>query len=173
MLLLMTITATCSLMVLAAVFVVLQKIQTGNPVPAEDVLEFSVERYRPMLRLLDESDFGLVAGFRGHSRQLRRFQAERRSIFRCYLRELRGDHGRIMGAIRYLFVESQIDRPDLAVAMYRCQFMFALAMASIEFKLLLHAAGIGTVDVKSLVAAVDGLQCQLQDMIFVRAVGCC
>jgi hypothetical protein len=57
--------------------------------------------------------------------------------------------------------------------MCRCQLMFELAIVSIEYKLLLHATGVGTVDVKSLVAAVAGLQCQLQDMMFARAVGCC
>jgi hypothetical protein len=49
--------------------------------------------------------------------------------------------------------------------------MFALAMISVEFKLLFHAMGIGTVDVRSLVEAVEGLQLQLQDMVFVQAVG--
>jgi len=41
----------------------------------------------------------------------------------------------------------------------------------VEFKLFLHALGIGSVDVRSLVAAVEGLQLQLQDMVFVQAVG--
>jgi len=44
-------------------------------------------------------------------------------------------------------------------------------MLSIEFKLQLHAIGIGTVDVRSMVSAVEGLQLQLQDMVFVQAVG--
>jgi len=49
--------------------------------------------------------------------------------------------------------------------------MFGLAMITVEFKLLLHSMGIGTVDVRSMVSAVEGLQLQLQDMMFVQAVG--
>ena len=172
MILLMTITAAFFLMALAIVLMVLQKIQTDHSVPAEILSQDClVARYRPMFRLLDESDCGFIAaGFPGKS-NLRRFRAERRSLFRVYLRNLGADHARIVGAIRDLLVESQLDRPDLAKALYRCQLMFALAMISVEFKLQLHALGIGTVDVRSLVSAVEGLQLQLQDMVFVQAVG--
>jgi hypothetical protein len=172
MILLMITMAAFSLMALAVVFMVLQKIQTDHSVPAEILSQDCLAaRYRPMFRLLDESDCGFVAsGFPGNS-NLRRFRAERRSLFRVYLRNLGADHARIVGAIRDLLVESQLDRPDLAKALYRCQLMFALAMISVEFKLQLHALGIGTVDVRSLVAAVEGLQLQLQDMVFVQAIG--
>lgn len=154
------------------VFMVLQKVQTDNSVPAEVLSQDCLTaRYRPMFRLLDESDCGFIAsGFPGRA-NLRRFRAERRSLFRVYLRNLGADHARIVGAMRELLVQSQMDRPELAKALYRCQLMFALAMISVEFKLLLHAMGIGTVDVRSLVAAVEGLQLQLQDMVFVQAVG--
>jgi hypothetical protein len=172
MILLTATLATFFVIALALVFMVLQKIQTDNTVPAELLSQESLgARYRPMFRLLDESDCGFIAsGFPGNS-NLRRFRAERRSLFRVYLRNLGADHARIVGAIRDLLVQSQLDRPDLAKALYRCQLMFAMAMIMVEFKLQLHALGIGTVDVRSLVAAVEGLQLQLQDMVFVQAVG--
>ena len=168
----MILAAAFFLMAFAVVFMVLQKIQTDHSVPAELLSQESlVERYRPMFRLLDESDCEFIASEFPGSSELRRFRAERRSLFRVYLRNLGADHARIVGAIRDLLVQSQLDRPDLAKALYRCQWMFALAMISVEFKLFLHALGIGTVDVRSLVAAVEGLQFQLQDMVFVQAVG--
>jgi hypothetical protein len=172
MILLMVAMAVFFLAALALVFMVLQKIQTDSTVPAEILSQDCLAaRYRPMFRLLDESDCGFIAsGFPGNA-NLRRFRAERRSLFRVYLRNLGADHSRIVGAIRDLLVQSQLDRPDLAKALYRCQLMFALAMIMVEFKLQLHALGIGTVDVRSLVAAVEGLQLQLQDMVFVQAVG--
>jgi hypothetical protein len=83
---------------------------------------------------------------------------------------LAADHARIVGAIRELLAQSDLDRPDLAKALYRCQFVFALAMLSVEWNLLRHALGVGTVDVQALVGAVEGLQVQLQDMLFVQAV---
>jgi hypothetical protein len=172
MIFLITTMAAFFLLVIALVFMVLQKLQSDSTVPAAVLTqECLAARYRPMFRLLDESDCGFVAsGFPGNT-NLRRFRAERRSLFRVYLRNLGADHARIVGAIRDLLVDSHLDRPDLAKALYRCQFMFALAMISVEFKLQLHALGIGTVDVRSLVAAVEGLQLQLQDMVFVQAVG--
>ena len=171
MLLAVLLTAAFFVILLATVFMVLQKIHTGNSAADDDVRpDFSFERYRPMFRLLDESDFEFIhSGVLGRS-QLRHFRAERRSFFRVYLRDLRGDHARILGAMRNFLVESNLDRPDLAKALYRCQFMFALAMVSIEFNLLRQAMGIGTVDVRSLFSAVQGLQLQLSDMKFVQAV---
>jgi hypothetical protein len=172
MILVMMLAAAFFLMAFAVVLMVLHNIRTDRSVPAEILSQESlIERYRPMFRLLDESDCEFIAaGFPGTS-ELRRFRAERRSLFRVYLQNLGADHARIVGAIRELLVHSQLDRPDLAKALYRCQCMFALAMISVEFKLFFHAMGIGTVDVRSLVAAVEGLQLQLQDLVFVQAVG--
>ena len=171
MVLITVLTAAFFLMAIAVVFLVLQKIQADQSVPAEILSQDSLtERYRPMFRLLDESDCEFIAsGFSGSS-ELRRFRAERRSLFRVYLRNLGADHARIIGAIRNLLVESQLDRPDLVKVLYRCQFQFALAMLSVEFRLFLHALGMGTIDVRSMVSAVEGLQLQLQDMVFVQAV---
>jgi hypothetical protein len=172
MMLLMITVGVFFVMALAVVIMVLQKIQTDNTVPAEVLSQDCLAaRYRPMYRLLDESDCGFIASGSHGNANLRRFRSERRQLFRVYLRNLGTDHARIVGAMRDLLVESELDRPDLAKALYRCQLMFALAMISVEFKLQLHALGIGTVDVHSLVAAVEGLQLQLQDMVFVQAVG--
>ncbi len=171
MVLITVVTAAFFLMAIAVVYLVLQKIQADQSVPVAILSQDSLtERYRPMFRLLDESDCEFIAaGFPGSS-ELRRFRAERRSLFRVYLRNLGADHARIIGAIRNLLVESQLDRPDLVKVLYRCQFQFALAMLSVEFRLFLHALGMGTIDVRSLVSAVEGLQLQLQDMVFVQAV---
>jgi len=167
----MIVMAALFLMAFAVLFMVLKKTQAGDPDPAEILSpECLLERYRPMFRLLDESDCEFIAsGFPGGS-ELRRFRAERRSLFRIYLRDLGVDHSRIVDGIRDLLIRSQLDRPDLAKALYRCQWRFASAMISVESKLLLHVLGIGTVDVRSLVAAVECLQTQLQGLGFVQAV---
>jgi hypothetical protein len=171
MIMLMVVVAALFVMGLAVVITVLRKIQTDNSVPAEILDQESLAaRYRPMFRLLDESECGFIASGFADKANLRRFRAERRSLFRVYLRNLGADHARIVGAIRNLLVQSQMDRPDLAKALFRCQLMFALAMVAVEFKLQLHALGIGNVDVRSMVAAVESLQLQLQDMIFVNTV---
>ncbi len=93
-------------------------------------------------------------------------------MFRVYLRDLGADHTRIVMTMLKLLVESNLDRPIStwqrhSIAASSC---LELAMVSIEFSLLRHALGIGTVDVRSLFSAVEGLQLQLQDMVFVQAV---
>jgi hypothetical protein len=124
-----------------------------------------------MLWLLGSDSESILAVVPEHSSALRRrFRAERRSMFRIYLRDLKADHARIVGAIRIILVESQCDRPDLAKSLHRCEFVFTLAMLSVEFRLLLHALGIGTIDARSLVEAVEHIRLQFEDMMFVQTV---
>jgi hypothetical protein len=171
MMLLIPLATTFFLMMLFVMGKALRNIH-DHSVPAEIVSQDSVAaRYRPMLWLLDEADCRSIAAvFPGNS-QLRRIRSERRSLFRIYLRNLGADHARIVAGIREALVESERDLPDLAKALYRCRVKFFWAMTLIEFKLQLHALRIGTVDARGLVAAVDGLQLQLQDLVFVQAVG--
>jgi hypothetical protein len=107
-----------------------QTILTDTSSSAEVPQERSAGHYRPMFRLFDESNFEYIipAGYPRRARLLRRFRSERRSLFWIYLCELRADHARIVTAIRSLLIESQVDRPDLAITLYRCQFTFALTI---------------------------------------------
>jgi hypothetical protein len=57
-----------------------------------------------------------------------------------------------------MMVESGADRPDLAAALAKNRFMFALALCRIEIHLQLHVLGIGKVDVSGLVEALDTLR---------------
>src|SRR5690349_712023 len=112
------------LLILTATLMVLRKMQMAAVLPSEVLQAFSAERYRPMSRLLDENDSDFIlAGFQSRAWR-RHFRAERRTLFRTYLYDLGADHARVVGAIRQVLVESQVDRPDLAKALYRCQFLF-------------------------------------------------
>ncbi len=122
--------------------------QSNMPLP-------EVGRYRPMLRLLSNDDLGFV----GSNPYLRgKVGAKRREIFRGYLRCLTKDYARLLSGIRRMMVESGVDRPDLAKALAKNRFMFAVALCRIEFHLQLHALGIGKVDVSGLVEALDALR---------------
>lgn len=112
-------------------------------------------RYRPMLRLLSDDDLDFAAT----SPVLRgRIRTQRREMFRGYLRCLTKDYARLLSGIRVMMVESGVDRPDLAKALAKNRFMFALALCRIELHLQLHALGIGRVDVSGLVEALDSLR---------------
>jgi hypothetical protein len=112
--------------------------------------------YKPMLRLLSQNDLQLVSSSPGLKRGLR---AQRRRIFRSYLRCLSRDYSRLLGGVRWIMVNSAADRPDLAILLSRQRRAFAIAMCRIEWKLALHAMGFDNVkvDVSGLIGAVDNL----------------
>ena len=77
--------------------------------------ELSIDRYRPMMRLLDPEDFEFLRSQPGiTSRQVARLRAQRCRIFRGYLRSLSADFGHVCMALKLLIAESQQDRADLA-----------------------------------------------------------
>lgn len=123
---------------------------TGRELPVD-----VAGRYHPMLRLLSEEDFEFVAG---NPRLLRSLRTERRRLFRRYLNCLTRDYGRLLEGIRLVMVQSRVDRPDLAHALAKNRVLFALAICRIEFRLALHALGIGTVDISGVVEAFDRLR---------------
>jgi len=132
----------------------------------DQCLALSLMKYRPMERLLLEDDFRFLASQSGYSAQLgRRFRSERRSIFRGYLTNLKRDFGRVSVALQTLIVHSAEDRGDLASALIRQRLMFALGMLAIEGRLLLHTAGVGTVDVRGLVESLETMQGQIRVLL--------
>ena len=140
--------------------------QSDSEVALDQCLVLSLEKYRPMERLLQEQDFRFLATQPGFSPQLgRRFRTERRRIFRGYLRNLKKDFGRVSLAFRILIVHSVEDRGDLAASLVRLRLMFAIGMLAVEGRLLLHAAGLGTVDVSGLVASLETMQGQMRLML--------
>ncbi|HEU5020298.1 MAG TPA: hypothetical protein VFT60_00360 [Bryobacteraceae bacterium] len=147
--------AGCGILMLAARMRLLDSVaQSNRPLPDS-------ERYRPMLRLLSAGDMKFVA----HNPALRsKLAARRRELFRGYICCLTKDYARLLGSIRRLMVESGVDRPDLAKALAKNRFAFALALCRIEVHLRLHALGLSNVDVSGLVEALDGLRATVNVM---------
>ena len=140
--------------------------QPDSEVAVDQCLVLSLEKYRPMERLLQEDDFRFLAAQPGFSPQLgRRFRTERRRIFRSYLRNLRRDFSRLSSAFRILIVHSVEDRGDLAKSLMRIRVMFAFGMLAVEGRLLMHAAGMGAINVSGLVASLDTMQAQMRLML--------
>lgn len=124
---------------------------------------FSIAKYRPMERLFLEEDYDFLAAQPGfHPKIYRKLQAERRRVFRHYLRCLRRDFGRLSVAAKALLLSAPADRPDLAKTLLKQRLMFNYAMATVEAGLVLQSFGIGTVDVRRLVDAVEGMREQLR-----------
>ncbi len=113
------------------------------------------DRYRPMLRLLSDTDLNFVSVSPALRRTIR---SRRREMFRGYLLCLTKDYARLLGGVRHVMVESGVDRPDLAKALAKNRMMFAYALCRVELNLKLHALGIGKVDVSVLVESLDALR---------------
>jgi hypothetical protein len=136
----------------------------------EWISNFSVARYRPMMRLLDEADYAFLASQPGYSKKyINRLRAERRAIFRAYLRNLVRDFHRLHMAARMVLVYAPQDRSDLAVKLMRQRFLFMFAVVAIELRLVLHTLGIGTVDVRNLLSALDNMRLNIGDLADVQS----
>ena len=108
------------------------------PTTTDWLEDLSIERYRPMLRLLDEEDLRLLRQQPGFTpRMAARFRAQRCRMVRGYLRSMQVDFARICTALKILMAQSQHDRPDLASALIRTQITFTLGMVAVQFRLFL------------------------------------
>src|ERR1700722_11342718 len=131
----------------------------GLPVTSEWIDDLSLDRYRPMLRMLDGSDITFLRSQPGFTPDMaRKLRAQRTQIFRGYLRSLETDFGRVCAAIKVVMLRSKHDRPDLAEALIREQVTFACAMLSVRFHLVLYSLGVCGVEVSQLVKIFDGMR---------------
>jgi hypothetical protein len=129
---------------------------TGEITGSSPVL--GADRYRPMLRLLSDEDLAFVSA---DSKLHRTLRARRRNLFRGYLRCLTRDYARLLAGVRQAMVHSGVDRPDLARALAKNRVLFAVAICKVEFRLALHATGVGSVDISGLVHALETLRAQV------------
>lgn len=119
----------------------------------------TADRYRPMLRLLSDDDLAFVSGNRKLQAALR---TQRRNLFRGYLRCLTRDYAHLLAGVRAVMAQSGMDRPDLAKALAKNRFLFTLAICKVEFRLAIHATGVGTVEISGLVDALEALRGQVR-----------
>jgi hypothetical protein len=140
--------------------------RTSLPVTAGWIDALSIERYRPMMRLLDSEDLEFLRsqpGFTPHMAAKLRIQRCR--IFRGYLRSLSDDFARVCMALKIILMQSRDDRPDLAKALVRQQALFAAGMAAVHVRLFLYRWGLCSADVTGLVTIFDGMRLELQTLV--------
>jgi hypothetical protein len=149
------------------------------PVTPAWVNQLSLERYKPMERLLREDDYRFLASQKGfHPTIARKLRAQRLHIFREYLRWLDRDFGQVARAMQMLMMSSPRDRPDLAVFLlkqqflFRVKFLFLLRLAGVRVRLATH---LGRADVRELVHLAETLrvQCRQLSMYPPREVAAC
>lgn len=136
------------------------------PVTAEWIDELSIERYRPMGRLLDGGDMEFLRSQPGFTPQLlKKLRRQRYQIFRGYLACLHEDFARVCSAIELLMRQHEQERPGLAAALLRHRLAFAAGMAVLYVRLVLYRWGVGGVDVGGLVRSFDRMRLELLDLL--------
>ena len=161
------ISAIFGLLLAGSFVMVFRKLAAENlPVDDDWVAQVSSDRYRPMERLLDETEHARLRGSPACTRQmLRRLRSSRIKVFRGYLACLSKDYTRVCSAIKLVLVQSAQDRPDLAGLLVRQRASFTLHLMLAELRLRLYALGVGRVDVVRLVAALDSMRLQLHGLL--------
>jgi hypothetical protein len=154
---------------LAFAFVLIRKSAFSGcdlPATAEWIDELSIERYRPMMRLLDGEDLEFLRSQPGFTPSMAgKLRAQRCQIFRGYLRCLTSDFGRVCSAIKLVMMQSKHDRPDLAAALLRNQMLFATGVLVVQGRLFLYRWGVCGVDVTSLVKTFDLMRLELRSLV--------
>ncbi len=132
----------------------------------DSVVEFSAERYRPMMRLLDGSDLAFLKSQPGFTAKMgAQLRKEHCQAFQGYLQCLQSDYSAVCWAIKALMLQSQADRPDLAAMLLRSQFAFACGVLKVRMRAALYSHGIGTVNAGDLLKQFDGMHLELRTLI--------
>lgn len=140
--------------------------QRALPVTADWIEELSVERYRPMLRLLDADEVAVLKTQPDFAaRQEAQFRSQRARVFQGYLRCLSIDFERISMAMRVLMVRSRYDRPDLARVLIQHQILFASGMAVVRTRLFLYRWGLCDVDASGPIRSFEALRRELCSLL--------
>jgi hypothetical protein len=138
----------------------------GQPLTAQWIEELSIDRYRPMMRLLEPDDLDFLRGQPGFTGGMaNRLRAQRCQLFRSYLHNLDQDFQQVAMALRLILLHSSQDRPDLAAALVRQEARFALRMAALRFRLLLFRWNLCRVDAAGVVKIFDSMRLQLQALV--------
>jgi hypothetical protein len=158
---------TCLALALALPMLLRKVAASGSlPLTAEWIDELSVERYRPMIRLLDGEDLEFLRTQPGFTPKMEaKLRMQRCQIFRGYLRCLNADYGRVCAALKVLMLQSRNDRPDLAAALMRYQATFVLGMCMVQCRLVLYRWGVCAVDVTGLVDVFDKMRLELRTLV--------
>src|SRR3954454_12580744 len=146
---------TAILMLGLAVLFLVCRLGSNNqvlPVTTDWLSELSTDRYRPMMRLLDESDFQFLRTRTGFTPEMaNRLRRQRVHAFRGYLQMLEEDFNRVSMALRLTLARSAYDRPELAALLFQRRLLFAFALFCTECRIGLFRLGLTGVDVSVLI----------------------
>ncbi len=121
--------------------------------------DFSMERYRPMQRLLEAADYAFITGQAGcRSGVTAALRRERRQIMRSYLRRLRADFSRIQSIAKLRMANSPGERHHMPFFLAKQSLVFRAGVITLEAALAFDAmGGFVAVDVRPLLHSTEAL----------------
>ncbi|MCC7497549.1 MAG: hypothetical protein IT160_08235 [Bryobacterales bacterium] len=123
---------------------------------------FSMRKYAPMERLLDDRDLTFAGALAGPGQGIAgKLQRDRQRIRRAYLRSLRRDFNRLCLAGRVIALYSSEDRPELTKELLRLQISFNIAFQLARIQVVFGSLGFGSVDLTRVVRPLAILHAQL------------
>jgi hypothetical protein len=122
-------------------------------------LDFSLEKYRPMQRLLCQEDYAFLKTQPGYEPSMARtLRKGRCRVFRSYLRSLHRDFDGLYYAAKVMVLNSESDQTDLVQVIFRQRMFFYWALFLVECRLALYTLGLGTVDVRPVLGALEAMR---------------
>ncbi len=126
--------------------------------------DFSAFRYLPMRRLLNGTDEAFVQRLQQNGGgTLREFRAERRMLFRLYLKDLQSDFARLsLGAKRAILAATE-DQSNQVSSLIRLEWNFRKAVWMAHGQLFLHASGFSPSDATGLIDALQHFEFSIRE----------
>ena len=126
--------------------------------------DFSAFRYLPMRRLLNGADEAFVQRQQQNGGgTLSEFRAERRMLFRLYLKDLQNDFARLsLGAKRAILAATD-DQSNQVSSLIRLEWNFRKAVWMAHGQLFLHACGFSPADASGLIDALQHFEFTIRE----------
>ena len=126
--------------------------------------DFSAFRYLPMRRLLNGADQAFVQRQQQNGGgTLREFRAERRMLFRLYLKDLQSDFARLsIGAKRAILAATE-DQSEQVSSLIRLEWNFRKAVWMAHGQIFMHACGFSPADAGGLIDALQHFEFTIRE----------
>ena len=127
-----------------------------------------VQNQRTPLENLVAGDLSFVSKHPSLARTLaRELRRERRKVLREYLRVLRSEFDRTCADIRAAMVNSAADRPDLAGAIFKQQFLFKINLMKAECAMVFEVFGLAEVNFEDIVETLSSIRFKVARLLIV------
>lgn len=126
--------------------------------------DFSAFRYLPMRRLLNGADQAFVQRQQQNGGgTLREFRAERRMLFRLYLKDLQSDFARLSFGAKRAILAATEDQSDQVSSLIRLEWNFRKAVWMAHGQIFMHACGFSPADASGLIDALQHFEFTIRE----------